>query len=508
MSSKVNVLLKTGGDGMHFSAHLWCISKILGLVTGLGMGLHLTPVFAEDLDSAVNVSTITTTQEDSETPTLEQQGYIGTRSLFYINNNIKNTEAHTLHYFEGRVSRNANGNETNFGMDLEGQFINSQAGLNSFSIHELYWKMDSSSGTPTSTIGRCTFQWSLLDDHWKLGAYQPVYKMDPLNPTTQGLTGVFLGFKGENWGLEFFGTPVFIPDQGAPVETVNGQFVKKDPWVYYPPSEANLNGVLTPVTYDIDRPSTQDVVSNNGFGVNAQVGQADQEGFSGRAGWAYKPMNQLLLGLSGYLQVQEATEESSEAVKNAITIQLRPKVGYHQISSLDLAYRLNSFLFTVGVIEDRPEKTEFSSRWTYQNYLPSQLVGGGVEFSTEVGLKLGAHYLQRQGGESQVFGPEKDLVGQYIPERYSFAELVQGEMVFKNKWNSRWGYEGSGEWRKELSEGSELYSLKGALLIGSFWKTYLGFDFMKSENKNTHKKDFIEANLANDRVYGGVHYVF
>lgn len=507
VNSKVNVHLKIGGEGMHLSTLLWRLFKILGMVAWLGMGLNPAQVFAEDLNKSVSSSTLLVPDEPEESPSPEKNSYIGTRSLFYINKNIMNTEARSLHYFEGRVQRDASHSDKNFGMDLEGQFASSQEGFNSFSLNELYWKTNFLSESITFAIGRRTSQWSLLDDHWKLGAYQPVYRMDPLNPSSQGLTGLFLGFKGEGWNVEFFGTPVFTPDQGAPVETVNGRFVKKDPWIFYPPPEINVNGVLTPATYEIDRPSIQEVVSNKGFGVKAQVGQTDEDGVSGRAGWAYKPMNQLLLGLSGHETVRQ-TEESPESEKNTVDIRLHPEVGYHQISSIDLAYRFNSFLMTLGVVDDRPMKHEFASQWTYQNYLPSQLMGGGIEFSSESGWRVGAHYLKRQGGESQVLGPEKDLVGPYIPERYSFAELVQGEMVFQKRLSSRWGYEGSGEWRKELSEGSELYSLKGALLMGSFWKAYLGLDFMKSENKNPQKKDFIEANLANDRVYGGVHYVF
>lgn len=493
---------------MHSNALSWRVSKILGIVTSLLMAFSSTSALAEELGQPANTSTTTVTEESTASPSPEKQGYIGTRSLFYINNNIVNSEARAVHYWEGRVHQDAHNNDKSLGLDVEGQFTNSQGGLNSFSINELYWNSNSSAENTSFAIGRRNSQWSFLDRHWKLGAYEPVYKVDPLNPSSQGLTGLFLGFKGENWNLEFFGTPVFIPDQGAPVETANGRFVKKDPWVFYPPSEVSLNGVLTPVSYEIDKPSIQDVVDNQGYGVNAQVGQMDQEGLSGRAAWVYKPMNQLLLGLKGYETLRQTEISPAESEKNTVDIQLHPEVGYHQISSMDLAYRWNSLLVTLGVVDDRPMKKEFASQWTYQNYLPSQLIGGGLEYSTEVGLRMGAHYLTRHGGGSQTEGPEKDLVGSYIPERYSFAELVQGELGFQKRLNSRWGYEGSGEWRKELREGSELYSLKGALLVGSAWKAYLGFDFMKSENKNPQTKDFIEANLANDRVYGGVHYVF
>lgn len=496
---------------MHSNTLSWRASKIWGTATSLLLGFSSASTYAESLEQPSNTSTNTTIINEEPTVSLpsKKQSYLGTQSLFYINKNIINSEARALHYWEGRVYQDTHNNDNNLGLDIEGQFTSSQGGLNSISMNELYWTTNSyADATPKFAIGRKTSQWSWLDRHWKLGAYEPVYKVNPLNPSSQGLTGLFLGFKGENWDLEFFGTRVFIPDQGAPIETAKGHFVKKDPWVFYPPSEVSLNGVPTPVTYEIDKPSIQDVVDHQGFGVNAQIGQIEEEGLSGGAAWAYKPMNQLLLGLKGYETLRQTEVSAAESEKNTVDIQLHPEVGYHQISSIDLAYRWSSLLVTLAAMSDRPMKKEFAPEWTYQNYLPSQLLGGGIEFTSEAGLRLGVHYLSRQGGEGQTEGPEKDLVGSYIPERYSFAELAQGELGFQKKLSSRWGYEGSGEWRKELREGSELYSLKGALLVGSAWKAYLGFDFMKSENKNPQTKDLIEANLANDRVYGGVHYVF
>ncbi len=120
---------------MHLSALLWRLFKILGIVAWLAMGLSSAQVLAEDLDSSVNVCTIKATEGSEDSSPVEQQGYLGTRSLFYINNNIENSEARSLHYFEGGISRKANGSDQNFGMDLEGQFVSSQAGFHSFSIN-------------------------------------------------------------------------------------------------------------------------------------------------------------------------------------------------------------------------------------------------------------------------------------------------------------------------------------------------------------------------------------
>jgi len=434
----------------------------------------------------------------------QQLGYFGTRSISFINTHFQNPETRTIHYLEARLFRQPQDAQSIFGFDLQGQWASNQKELSHFTLSELYLKQKVTGTGFTFFLGRHKSSWSLLDDQWKVGAFQPIYKVDALNPRSQGLTGLFMNFKGANWELELFGTSLFLPDQGPQVEAQNGHFVKRDTWVYYPPSEVKVNGVLTPIDYNIDQPTPREVVNQKGWGFNAQWGNIQEEGLAARMGWAYKPMNQMLLGLNGFMVLEEETLSA----ENHLDIQLRPEVGYHNVRSMDLTYKFKQFLFTAGILDDVPQKKEFAAKWTYQNHTPSQLRGAGVQFLAENGWTTGLSYLEKLGGHSQVFGPEKDLVGDYFPERYSFEELIKVEISYHKNFNSRYGYEFTGEWRKELKEGSELASLQGALLIGSLWKTYLGLDLLRSENKVPSKKDFLEANLSNDRVYGGLQYVF
>lgn len=456
---------------------------------------------------AQSLSSTNTFKKDNYFYSVDQEKrYLGTRSVSYINENFQNPEARSINFFEGRYFRQTKDTDNNFGFDLLGQFATNHSWLSNLTVNEFYLKtqMPYTTNGPILYWGRHKSNWSLLDDNWKIGAFQPIYKVDPLSLSSQGLTGVFIDFKGANWNLEVFATPLFLPDQGPQVETNHGRFIKRDPWVYYPPSENNLNGVITPINYTIDRPTNREIILNKGFGINGQLGQLEEDGFSGRMAWARKPMNQLLLGLNGFMVIHgESASNTSQ-----VNVELRPEIGYHTVQSIDLTYKMKQWLFILGAIEDLPEKKQFESKWTYQNHTSSQLLGAGIQFSTETGLRIALNYLHEQGGESQIFGPEKDLVGDYIPSRYSFKNLVKTELSYQKKINHQYGYEGTGEWRKEINESSELISLKGALLIGTLWKTFIGMDLLKSENKELNKKDFIEANLANDRVYGGFQYVF
>lgn len=428
----------------------------------------------------------------------DKLGQVGSKSTYYLNDQYQNPEARSVQIFEGRITREADESDFSLGIDLEGQFSMSQQWYNSFTANEFYFRMDPLWSGATLYMGRKRSNWSAMDDRWKMGIWQPVYKVDSLNPHTQGLTGLFVTFKQENWVLEFFGTPFFLPDHGPQVETRNGEFVKGHSWVQYPPSQIIIKGQPTPAFYSIDKPSIPDIIVNTGYGMNLQWGDSESEGWMGRAAWAYKPMNQLLLGFDGNLNLSE---------QERLEIDIHPDVGFHEVGSLDGVYRGEKWLAYAGVILDVPKYTPFDSPWTFQNFSPSRLTGGGIEFFTN-SVRLGLGYVHRVGGEASVGGPRASSSMQVLPERFSFQDLIKAELSYGGDLGAHWSYELSGEWRQELQEKSEIVSGQGALLMGPFWKAYLGLDLLRSDNRLSQKSDFIESYQANDRVYGGLQYAF
>ncbi len=447
----------------------------------------------------------------NQTKNLMVRGYLGMQSVHHFNEHFAQPEARSIHYVEGRLTRPVQENSLEWGMDLQGHFGMAQSWLNSYSVNELFiqWTHPGFSSEKSERavffMGRRQSSWSYLDEKWKIGAFQPLNKVDPFNVSSQGLTGAFVNWQESSWSLEFFATPFFLPDQGAPIEITHGRFIRKNPWVYYPPSEKKINGVLTPIAYTLDQPTDWEIVSHAGVGLKAQWGSEKGDGFLGRVAWARKPMNQMLLGLNGFLVLQE---EAIEHQESQVQVQLRPEVGYHDLKSIDLIFRKDIWFFAFSFLEDLPDKNEFAYPWTYQR--PQAAVWKGISFGYTVGERhyFGGDYLQRQGGDGEVYGPEKDLVEDYIPERYAFADLVKMEYRFQKNIRSSLGFEGIGEWKKELRENSEWLTIKNALLIGKSWKASLGVDVLKSENTNPKRTDFIKSHLASDRVYGGIHYVF
>jgi hypothetical protein len=428
----------------------------------------------------------------------DKLGQVGTKSLYYLNDQYQNPEARSVQLFEGRITREADESEFSLGIDLEGQFSVNNQRFNSFTANEFYFRMDPLWTGTTLYLGRKRSRWSALDDRWKLGVWQPLYKVDSINPHSQGLTGLFVVVKQDDFTLEFFGTPFFLPDHGPVMETRNGSFVTGHPWVQYPPSEVILKGQPTPAFYQIDKPSIPDVIVNTGYGMNLQWGDSETEGWLFRGAWAYKPMNQLQLGFDGNLSL--ANEERLE-------IDIHPEVGFHKVGSLDGSYRSENWGVYAGLIVDQPEPTHFDNRWTYQEFSAAHLGGIGTEYlwgSTRFGLG----YLRRDGGDSQMAGPRAGAAARVLPERFQFDELLKMEVTYRGDLDSQWSYELMGEWRQELKEQSEIVSGQGTLLMGPFWRAYMGMDLLRTNNLVTSKADFAESYQSNDRVYGGIQYVF
>jgi hypothetical protein len=425
-------------------------------------------------------------------------GQVGSKSLFFLNDQYQNPEARVVQLFEGRITRAADESDFSLGIDLEGQFSPNQQGFNSFTANEFYFRMDPMWSGTTLFLGRRRSQWSRLDERWNLGIWQPIFRVDALNPHSQGLTGLFVNLKKDNWSLEFFGTPFFLPDHGPQMETRNGHFVKGHPWVQYPPSEVYIKGVPTTALYQIDRPSSPEVIVNTGYGLNLRWGEEDSEGWLARAGWGYKPMNQLLLGFDGNLNIGD---------QDHLDVRIHPEVGFHRVTSFDGIYQGENWAMSVGVIEDAPERAQFDLPWTYQNFAPSHFVGGGVEYFTDA-FRFGVGYVHREGGESQIEGPRAASAMKVLPDRFLFRDLFKTEVSYNAPLGARWSYQLSAQWRQEIIEGSEILSTQGTLLMGPFWKAFIGADLLRSDDRNIGSSDFIEAYLANDRVYGGLQYVF
>jgi hypothetical protein len=119
------------------------------------------------------------------------------------------------------------------------------------------------------SVGRRYYEWSKVDHEWSsvMSLWSPRYTWDQIHPETVGMTGAFYEFKTQHVQFLAFGSPVAIPEMGAPTSDVNHQLVSSDPLFAAPPSHLPIMGVDTPIVYNLDTPPLQDILFRPNFAL-------------------------------------------------------------------------------------------------------------------------------------------------------------------------------------------------------------------------------------------------
>jgi hypothetical protein len=431
-----------------------------------------------------------------------QEGSIGIRNTEYINKDYSVAPNKKNTMIGGRISSPVDDEEFGLGVDIEGQFVNDQPVLNTFTAHEFYFKVYPEWQNSILYLGRKKQPWSELDSNWQLGAWEPVFKVDPLDVRGQGLTGFFVDIKKPNWTLELFATPFFLPDHGPSIDAHDGKFIDGHPWVNLPPKTVNIFDEVTPAYYTLEKPSATDVVAQKAYALRFRWGQddshGDSAGFSTQVAMAYMPSNQLVLGLNGINNISESRK---------VEINIRPQVTYHRLLGLDAIYRSENLRMAISFLQEDPEENEFSENWTYQNQVMTRFLSPSLSYRWQ-NLEMRASYIRRMGNPSNTIGPQAVLFKSVFPDRYGFQELFKTELKWQQNYSGHSRYYALTRWTQELVEKSDIISFQGGCQLGPFWQVYTGFDLLKTENHNTKIADLAETYQQNDRAYLGVQYVF
>jgi hypothetical protein len=431
-----------------------------------------------------------------------KEGSIGIRSTDFVNKEYKSVTSKKTTMIGGRISSPVEDEEFGLGLDIEGQFVNDNPLLNTFTAHEFYFKVYPEWQNSILYLGRKKQPWSELDSTWQLGSWEPVFKADPLDMRGQGLTGFFIDIKKPDWSLELFATPFYLPDHGPSVNVRDGQFVQGHPWVSLPPEQVSIFGEQTPAYYNLDKPSATDVISNNGYALRFRLGKDDNHvdatGFTGQVAIGYLPVNQLTLGLDGAYNTSD---------KNRLEIDIHPEVIYHKLLGVDTSYRTENLRLGFSFLQEDPEDPKFSPKWTHQVYYSTRFTSPSIAYKwNNIEAKLS--YLKRTGGEADTLGPKATIFKKAIPDRYGFNELIKTELKWQQKTGALLKYNTLVRWVHEQQEQSDIFSWQAGCQVGSFWQVYGGLDLLKTDNRNKDSADLAEIYQRNDRAYAGVQYVF
>ena len=64
-------------------------------------------------------------------------------------------------------------------------------------------------------VGRTIKAWSVADEYWDMGLWNPLSRWNPLHPVTNGLVGSVLTLSARQWSFDFLLGALYFPNQEA-----------------------------------------------------------------------------------------------------------------------------------------------------------------------------------------------------------------------------------------------------------------------------------------------------
>jgi hypothetical protein len=369
------------------------------------------------------------------------------------------------------------------------------------------FRLQNENGYRRSILGRSRQTWNLLDDSEHLGLWQPVFEVDALRPDAAGLTGLFYQNTSGEFETLFFASPLFIPSMGPPIQTKSGKLVSESRWFSSPPDSWPFKNVSTGLVYSLDVPDLKDLVFQPSVGIRSSWRSVNGKSWS-NMGFAYKPVNELVLKYRVKLNTPEVDPITG-------TIAIKPAVAHHALISFEQGYLVTETAqFSFHAMMDSPINTAPEEGWIKQQLESQQIIGAAYE--DRWSMPIFKVPFQFRWINYKVFGGKiKDVdskgvdKGSIFPQRTKFNEVSHWEISHILRW-SRSKLETKYSFLREWSQRGSINQLELNYSPHHFWTITAGVDVLgvDDENDGGSESGFIDKFRANDRVYGGIKYVF
>ncbi len=348
-------------------------------------------------------------------------------------------------------------------------------------------------------FGRHITEWSALDDYWMLGVWQPRFRWDYLQEEDQGLTGLFFTYNEPNASLpiefKLFASPLNIPEQSAPVDIVNGNCKTVSPWFSCPGSTVLLFNKPTTIKFQIDMPPIRKLITHFGLATSLRIGT---EGTTfARLSYARKPINQVLLAYEGRLDLSTFNLPAT----------IHPRIFNHELYTFETghAFRQGTRLLA-SVTRERPLRDFTPIEWNTQEVAPAWFGGLIAYIPVSEQTMLEASVFHRDGGNADDKGPFAGTLGSVFEPRYPFHNAVSATIrtSVRKHWLPYFNNATRFVWDKDFD--GNILSSDFRFLPTRPLRFNFGFDILGSRNPSN--VDFIARYQRNDRVRGGMEYVF
>jgi hypothetical protein len=268
-----------------------------------------------------------------------------------------------------------------------------------------------------------------------------------------------------------------------------------------------LNGTETKLVYDLDVPGISKLIRNPGAGARLSWG-GDAPGLWASVNYGNKPMNALLLRYKRALVLPETDPLTGE-------VTVSPEVGYHEIFGADIGLRYGETgKLALSYLEDRPKLTLPEDPWVQQQ--PRQLRSFGLHasqmFQTPMAqnpLKVSMMYLRVQTDAVLDYDSLGRDQGSLFEERTQFTRAAQFKFESQGVLYGK-KYDSSLKYLREFDQKGSLWGAELKVYPNQDVGLFVGADILGVDDIEADPNDgrFLNQFRANDRVYGGLSYVF
>lgn len=217
-------------------------------------------------------------------------------------------------------------------------------------------------------VGRKIKEWSVADEYWDMGLWNPLSRWNPLHPETNGLIGSFLTVTSNQWSLDFFIGALYLPNQEPQIMEKDGTIYSRSRWFLPLPDQVDALGI--DIRYLPHSPFIYDTLFQQSYLLNFKI-WSDTPIVHYWMKWsiADKPVNHLFFILNKKNLFKIGKEEGAEGnVYQQITI----LPVRQRILSTEWGFDYNDFstVFTLESVGMREADTS-PEGWNFFNHRES-----------------------------------------------------------------------------------------------------------------------------------------
>jgi hypothetical protein len=354
----------------------------------------------------------------------------------------------------------------------------------------------------TYSIGRKKMDASQSDQKFNLGLTNSFFTQDYIHYEHQGLVGLHQDLSTRNFGFSLSALPIYLPNQGPTIKESNGKVFGSNRWIKKPPEKFAFNDNNKEIIYSIRYDEVSKLVFSPGGYAQFRIGQLNDH-LHLISSFARRPMNDPVL--------ERETFADLDVIGN---VNLVPNIIYDETMTTDLRFANNKMKTSISYISDRPENKKAREFYSIQNLNAISGYSFNFEYSTQAlnqrDISLGFGVAEFQGGEIvDVNADGTENIFTFTKQRLQYKRPVQLYLnsdlfFFRNgrtlKTKIHWLY--------DLEQNGSVLTSELSTQAYSSLNAKLGIEVLGTQEERVENFGFLQQFQSNDRVYGGLEYVF